>query len=144
MKMKLYIDSQYSSQQLSFVWDLKHHISQPLYIFNRARVLHLDRLKEGTWLLYLAGGSKTAPRILIFFNCHRCRIFILYEIHCYLSLPQSWHNNSSLGSVCTIHLASARHVPWICLLIYLILHSVSKRNSLVLRSSHADKPNHFS
>ena len=76
MKMKLYIDSQYSSQQLSFVWDLKHHISQPLYIFNRARVLHLDRLKEGTWLLYLAGGSKTAPRILIM----GARIFQAYDL----------------------------------------------------------------
>ena len=43
------IDSQYSSQQLTFVWSLKHHISQPFNIFNR-RVLHLDRLKEGTWL----------------------------------------------------------------------------------------------
>ena len=24
--------------------------TQPIYIFNRVRVLHLDRLKEGTWL----------------------------------------------------------------------------------------------
>ena len=47
---QLCIDSQYSSQQLIFVWSLKHQISQPIYIFNRVRVLHLDRLKEGTWL----------------------------------------------------------------------------------------------
>ena len=29
---------------------LKHKNTQPLYIFNRVRVLHLNRLKEGTWL----------------------------------------------------------------------------------------------
>ena len=46
---QLCIDSQYSSQQLTFVSSLKHQISQPSYIFNRIRVLHLDRLK-GTWL----------------------------------------------------------------------------------------------
>ena len=34
-----------------------------------------------------------------FFNCHGCQTFILYEIHCYLSPPKSWHNNSFLGSV---------------------------------------------
>ena len=47
----------------------------------------------------LAGGSKTAPRILIFFNSHGCQTFILYEINCYLSPLKSWHNNSFLGSV---------------------------------------------
>ena len=29
---------------------LKHKNTQPLYIFNRVRVLHLNRLKERTWL----------------------------------------------------------------------------------------------
>ena len=29
---------------------LKHNNAQPLYIFNRVRVLHLNRLKERTWL----------------------------------------------------------------------------------------------
>ena len=29
---------------------LKHKNTQPLYIFNRVRVLHLNRLKEQTWL----------------------------------------------------------------------------------------------
>ena len=29
----------------------------------------------------LAGSSKTAPKILIFFNCHGCQTFILDEIH---------------------------------------------------------------
>ena len=29
---------------------LKHKNTQPLYIFNRVRVLHLNRLKEKTWL----------------------------------------------------------------------------------------------
>ena len=29
---------------------LKHKKTQPLYIFNRVRVLHLNRLKERTWL----------------------------------------------------------------------------------------------
>ena len=36
--------------QLTIVWSLKHHSTQPIYIFSRLRVLHLDRLKEGTWL----------------------------------------------------------------------------------------------
>ena len=36
--------------ELTTVWSLKHKNTQSLYIFNRVRVLHLDRLKEGTWL----------------------------------------------------------------------------------------------
>ena len=46
-----------------------------------------------------SGSSKTAPRILIFFNCSGCQTFILYEIYCHLSPPKSWHNKSFLGSV---------------------------------------------
>ena len=38
------------SAELTIVWSLKHKNTQPLYIFNRVKVLHLDRLKEGTWL----------------------------------------------------------------------------------------------
>ena len=34
----------------NIVSSLKHKNTQPLYIFNRVRVLHLDRLKDGTWL----------------------------------------------------------------------------------------------
>ena len=34
----------------TIVSSLKHKDTQPLYIFNRIRVLHLDRLKEGIWL----------------------------------------------------------------------------------------------
>ena len=47
---QLCIDSQYSSQWLTIVWSLKHQNTQPIYIFSWVRVLHLDRLKEGTWL----------------------------------------------------------------------------------------------
>ena len=38
------------SAKLTIVSSLKHKNTQPLYIFNRVRVLHLDRLKEGTCL----------------------------------------------------------------------------------------------
>ena len=38
------------SAELTIVSSLKHKNTQPLYIFNRVRVLHLDRLREGTWL----------------------------------------------------------------------------------------------
>ena len=38
------------SAELTIVSSLKHKNTQLLYIFNRVRVLHLDRLKEGTWL----------------------------------------------------------------------------------------------
>ena len=48
--IQLCIDSQYSSQQLTIVWSLIHHSTQPILIFSSVRVLHLDRLKEGTWL----------------------------------------------------------------------------------------------
>ena len=34
--------------ELTIVSSLKHKNTQPLYIFNRVRVLHLDRLKEET------------------------------------------------------------------------------------------------
>ncbi len=36
--------------QLTIVSSLKHQNTQPIYIFSRVRVLHLDRLKEGTLL----------------------------------------------------------------------------------------------
>ena len=66
---QLCTDSQYSSQQLSFVWILKHHISQPIYIFNRARVLHLDRLKEGTSLHSFAYKIKNTDLKIISSHC---------------------------------------------------------------------------
>ena len=37
------------SKELTIVSSLKHKNTQPIYIFNRVRVLHLERLKEGTW-----------------------------------------------------------------------------------------------
>ena len=42
------------------------------------------------WQCCLAGSSKRAPRILIFFNCHGCSIFILCEIHCYFCPHILW------------------------------------------------------
>ena len=42
------------------------------------------------WQCCLADSSKRAPKILIFFNCHRCRIFILCEIHCYFCPHILW------------------------------------------------------
>ena len=38
------------SAELTIISSLKHKNTQPLYIFNKVRFLHLDRLKEGTWL----------------------------------------------------------------------------------------------
>ena len=37
------------SAELTIVSSLKHKNKQTLYVFNRVGVLHLDRLKEGTW-----------------------------------------------------------------------------------------------
>ena len=54
---QLCIDSQYSSKQLTIVWTLIHHSTQPILIFSKARVLHLDRLKEGT-LFHSFGWNK--------------------------------------------------------------------------------------
>ena len=52
------------------------------------------------WQCCLAGSSKTAPKILIFFkNCHGCQTFILAEIHCYLSTLKSWLNILFLSGV---------------------------------------------
>ena len=44
------------------------------------------------WQYCLAGSSRTALG-------HGCQTFSLYEIHCYLSPPKSWHDNSFSGSV---------------------------------------------
>ena len=49
------------------------------------------------WQCCLAGSSKTAPRILIFFNCPGCRISILCEIHCYLYPHIFWVHYFSLS-----------------------------------------------
>ena len=46
------------SAELTIVSSLKHKNTQPLYIFNRVRVLHLDRLKEGTWLHSFADNKR--------------------------------------------------------------------------------------
>ena len=58
---------------------------QPIYRENGPNGLN--------WQCSLAGGSKAAPKILIFFYCHVCQTFILAKIHCYLSPQKSWHNN---------------------------------------------------
>ena len=48
------------------------------------------KILGAVWQCCLAGSSKTAPRILIFFfKYHGCQTFILYEIHCYLSSQKS-------------------------------------------------------
>ena len=49
-----------SCAELTIVLSLKHKYTQPLCIFNRVRVLYLDRLKEGTWLHSF--GVHSAPR----------------------------------------------------------------------------------
>ena len=54
----IWIDSQYSSQYLTIVWSLKHQNTQPIYVFNRVRVLHLNGLKEGSWL-HSSGWNKS-------------------------------------------------------------------------------------
>ena len=65
--------------------------------------IHHIYLKNGpnglNWQRCLVGSSKSAPRILIFFNCHECQTFFLAEIHCYLSALKSWHNNLFLSGV---------------------------------------------
>ena len=40
-----------------------------------------------------------AHRILIFFNCHGCRLFIWCEKHWYLGAPFFKHNNSFIATV---------------------------------------------
>ena len=48
------------------------------------KLIHHENEPNGlNWQCCLAGSSKTAPRIFYFFNCPRCRIFILCEIRCY-------------------------------------------------------------
>ena len=51
------------------------------------------------------------PPGVYFSNCHGCQTFILYKIHCYLSPPKSWHNNSFLGSV-TLNSAIQENNIW--------------------------------
>ena len=43
------------------------------------------------------GQSKTAPKILIFFNCHGCPLFILCESHFYLCPHIFWVYHFSLS-----------------------------------------------
>ena len=50
---------------------LKHKNTQPLYMFNRVRVLHLNRLKERTWLHSFAPGSDR-PALLWECNDENC------------------------------------------------------------------------
>ena len=83
---QLCIDSQYSSQQLTFAWSLKHQISQPIYIFNRVKVFHLDRLKKGTWL-HCFGHSgcpffyvcPSQPRTSNYWSCVHCDPLLCFD-----------------------------------------------------------------
>ena len=52
---------------------LKHKNTQPLYIFNRVRVLHLNRLKERTWLHSFEILSCNFVNFLCFANCYFLR-----------------------------------------------------------------------
>ena len=84
------------SAELTIVSSLKHKNTQPLYIFNRVRVLHLDRLKEGTWLhsfeyvsvIYWASLENRS----IIVGIVLCRMYIWMRVGCvnflskYLSL----------------------------------------------------------
>ena len=47
------------SAELTIVSSLKHKNTQPLYIFNRIRVLHLDRLVEGLDYIALQQQNRT-------------------------------------------------------------------------------------
>ena len=42
----LCIDSQYSSQQLTIIWSLKHHSTQPIHIFNRENPKNSESPKD--------------------------------------------------------------------------------------------------
>ena len=51
---------------------LKHKNTQPLYIFHRVRVLHLNRLKERTWLYSIEKiecNMKVGARHLFSYQC---------------------------------------------------------------------------
>ena len=66
----LCIDSQYSSQLLTIVWSLKHQNTQHIYNFSRVRVLHLDRLKEGTWLHTFGLNQPHSITLFTFVKCN--------------------------------------------------------------------------
>ena len=34
---------------LLLIWTFQHHNTQPVLIFSRVRIIHLERLEEGTW-----------------------------------------------------------------------------------------------
>ena len=91
---QLCIDSQHSSQQLTFVWSLKHQVSQPIYIFNRVRVLHLDRLKEGTWL-YSFGILNCDSRVAVVHlmkSWLKCKKFVFSNVF----LSRTWQVQTRL------------------------------------------------
>ena len=48
---------------------LKHKNTQPLYIFSRVRVLHLNRLKERTWLHSFGLMSYIQVLYLLYYTC---------------------------------------------------------------------------
>ena len=62
------------------------------------------------WYYCLAGSSKMAPRIFIFFNCCGCQKFILCEIYCYLCPQIFWVHYFSL-SQCAWTFAKSTKLP---------------------------------
>ena len=75
------------SVQSWLVSSLKHKNTQPLYILYRVRVLHLDRLKEGTWLHSFAFDWLLHA---ICMNWKQSE----GKIHFLLRLPHAWFRSS--------------------------------------------------
>ena len=78
---------EYCESELTIVSSLKHKNTQPLYIFNRVRVLHIDRLKEGTWLHSFAPAvyhqySKTLffPSLCMYFHFQQPNLLLFFQL----------------------------------------------------------------
>ena len=86
------------SAELTIVSSLKHKNTQPLYIFNRVRVLHLDRLKEGTWLHnFDSVNERQLLDVFTFFlfllsvHCTKKRVKLISEVEFELSdISRDW------------------------------------------------------
>ena len=80
---------------------LKHKNTQPLYIFSRVRVLHLNRLKEQTWLHSFA----------ILMECYStCRCTRFKSCYCFFLTCKKFHKTCSLNNEINIMFCDSKEM----------------------------------
>ena len=129
---------------------MKHKNTQPLYIFNRVRVLHLNRLKERTWLHSFGKIEfEKSSWFLVYFKLHFRNKYhrTLFHFHNYLMLIREFSicNAHSGGAWSSAHVISKGRIYFCirrilstnqCLILYTYLGVKSRKKFVYMKGQH--------